>query len=460
MKKSLILMMILGVCCTGILLGSDLNTTGATSVPHLINYQARLTTPSGNPVRDGIYDILFSIYNAPTGGTPKWDHTYSVKVTNGLFNVILGESEPLDLPFDEDYWLEIKVGNDQPLLPRTRITSVGYAYRAEVANSALSAGSGGGWVDDGSVVRLENSADRVGIGTTNPMERFQVGDRIVIHDGGCKGLAFNSYWDGSVDRRIVDGKAGRFFFFSPGGDFLLDVADSDMTNTSISWTRAITVRNDGMVIVGGLGFPNNFGPDNNYVGKQGNYIAFGHPGVSEDFIGYKNNTFYFKDSPGGGDVSDPDVFIGGTTTTKILTITGGADLAEPFPVSYSEDLTPGAVVIIDDKNPGHLTLSTRSYDRRVAGIVSGAGGINSGLTLSQQGFMEGDQNIALNGRVYALATTSNGAIIPGDLLTTSDVPGHLMRATDKEQSHGAIVGKAMTPLSQGQGLILVLVNLQ
>jgi hypothetical protein len=62
--------------------------------------------------------------------------------------------------------------------------------------------------------------------------------------------------------------------------------------------------------------------------------------------------------------------------------------------------------------------------------------------------------------VYVLATTANGAIAPGDLLTTSDLPGYAMKATDRERSPGAIIGKAMTGLDEGEGLVLVLVNLQ
>jgi len=96
----------------------------------------------------------------------------------------------------------------------------------------------------------------------------------------------------------------------------------------------------------------------------------------------------------------------------------------------------------------------------VAGVVSGAGGINPGLTLTQEGVLEGGQNVALNGRVYALATAANGPIKPGDLLTTSDVPGHAMKATDNELSFGTVIGKAMSTLQEGEGLVLVLVNLQ
>ena len=31
----------------------------------------------------------------------------------------------------------------------------------------------------------------------------------------------------------------------------------------------------------------------------------------KDFIGYKNNTFYFLDAPGGGDVNAPNIVFGG-----------------------------------------------------------------------------------------------------------------------------------------------------
>ncbi|KAA0230597.1 hypothetical protein EDS67_06755 [candidate division KSB1 bacterium] len=92
--------------------------------------------------------------------------------------------------------------------------------------------------------------------------------------------------------------------------------------------------------------------------------------------------------------------------------------------------------------------------------MSGAGGINPGITLTQEGVLEGGQNVALSGRVYALATAANGPIKPGDLLTTSEVAGYAMKATDVSRSHGTIIGKAMSSLENGEGLVLVLVNLQ
>ena len=113
-----------------------------------------------------------------------------------------------------------------------------------------------------------------------------------------------------------------------------------------------------------------------------------------------------------------------------------------------------------EDNPGHLKRSASAYDTRVAGVVSGANGIQPGISLRQEGVVEGGENVALSGRVYVQADAALGAIHPGDLLTTSDTPGHAMRVSDHARAQGAILGKAMTPLESGKGLILMLVTLQ
>jgi hypothetical protein len=153
-------------------------SVAAADIPKLINYQGMLTDDSGGPLTDTL-DITFIIYDdpGPTGGNVKWSETqYDVSVINGLFNVILGSANPIDLPFDQDYWLDISVeGEHMP--ERLKFTSVGYAYRALVADSAVvaeSAPTGGGWTDDGSVVRLNDSDDKVGIGTSSPTYQLEV----------------------------------------------------------------------------------------------------------------------------------------------------------------------------------------------------------------------------------------------------------------------------------------------
>ena len=150
----------------------------------------------------------------------------------------------------------------------------------------------------------------------------------------------------------------------------------------------------------------------------------------------------------------------GTMRTNVLQIAGGSDLAEKFAVSNSAGIEPGTLLVIDEDNPGRLKISDSAYDTRVAGIVSGAGGLQPGLTLQQEGVMDGDVLVAIAGRAYVKAEAISGPIRPGDLLTTSSLPGYAMKATDRGRAYGAVIGKAMSELTHGTGLVLVLVNLQ
>jgi hypothetical protein len=143
-----------------------------------------------------------------------------------------------------------------------------------------------------------------------------------------------------------------------------------------------------------------------------------------------------------------------------VTIRGGADLVEGFESSCGTAFEPGTVLSIDPRNPGQLMCAEEPYDRKVAGVVSGANGIRPGIKLGQDGAMDGDIAVAMTGRVYVKASAENGAIMPGDRLTTAALRGHAMKATDGDLSDGAVIGKAMTGLEEGTGLVLVLVNLQ
>lgn len=171
----------------------------------------------------------------------------------------------------------------------------------------------------------------------------------------------------------------------------------------------------------------------------------------------------------------------GTTRTQVLQITGGSDIAEPYNIHVAgaagnasvpadnaictaapNEIRPGMVVSIDPSRIGELRIANRAYDSTVAGVISGANGVNVGLMLTQEGSVaDGKHPVAMSGRVWCMVDAdANGAIRAGDLLTTSDTPGHAMRASDRNRMHGAVIGKAMSSLENGQGLVLVLVNLQ
>lgn len=135
-----------------------------------------------------------------------------------------------------------------------------------------------------------------------------------------------------------------------------------------------------------------------------------------------------------------------------------ADCAEEFDVTPGHSVEPGTVVVLD--NDGSVRPSDESYDRRVAGIISGAGSYRPAVVLDRQDHRSNRVPVAVMGKVYCKADASEQPIGVGDLLTTSPRSGHAMAATERDRSFGAVLGKAMAPLDGGCELIPALVALQ
>jgi|SRR5215813_11489638 len=115
-------------------------------------------------------------------------------------------------------------------------------------------------------------------------------------------------------------------------------------------------------------------------------------------------------------------------------------------------------MVID--NEGALLPSSQAYDKKVAGVISGAGNYKPGIVLDRQQIQDKRMPLALIGKVYCKVDAQYSPIEVGDLLTTSPTPGHAMKADDPLKAFGAVIGKALQPLATGQGLIPILVALQ
>ncbi len=137
-----------------------------------------------------------------------------------------------------------------------------------------------------------------------------------------------------------------------------------------------------------------------------------------------------------------------------------ADFAEDFDIleSQFDTIEPGTVMVLDDH--GKLCSSNKPYDKRVTGIVSGAGSHKPGIIMDNQPNISHRMPIALMGKTYCKVDASYGPVESGDLLTTSPTIGHAMKAQDPMKAFGSVLGKALTSLKEGKGLIPVLVTLQ
>ena len=309
---------------------------------------------------------------------------------------------------------------------------------------------------------LNSPGGNVGIGTINPQAQLHVYDPgysitdLIETGGGVNAWAktafknLNGEWDIGTSR----GYNGDQLYFNRVGVATSALAlqpNGDATfggNVTLSGSAAVSHRiqtSGGVNSWTRLEFANangqwNVGTSRGYNGDQFYFARQGSASAA------------FSIQPNG------DAYAGGNLSICTLTIRGGCDLAEPFPMQ--EVVEQGSVVVIDSEHPGQLKLSRRAYDTCVAGIVSGGNGINPGIALHQDGALADGQNVALTGRVYVLADAANGPIQPGDLLTTSDTPGHAMKVTDHSRAQGAVLGKAMSGLPAGKGMVLTLVTLQ
>lgn len=181
--------------------------------------------------------------------------------------------------------------------------------------------------------------------------------------------------------------------------------------------------------------------------------------------------------------SDPDannyfagnVGIGTTTPSQKFEVAGNAKISGDLDVSgnlaakyqdiaewvkTSHPMLSGVVAILDSKRNNQVAPSGKAYDTRVAGVISR----QPGLALGEKS--EDKVLVATTGRVKVKVTAANGGIAIGDLLVTSGKAGTAMRSSPVNiagvamHRPGTVLGKALEPLRNGEGEILVLLTLQ
>jgi len=189
------------------------------------------------------------------------------------------------------------------------------------------------------------------------------------------------------------------------------------------------------------------------------------PGPKSGCVIVRNNTGSDSIVVNGGTHS---IYLRNNTGSDSIVVNGisgdiflnNADCAEDFDICQSElsQVEPGTVMVIDTVNT--LRVSSKPYDKRVAGVVSGAGDYKPGLVLDKKQSNDSRKSISLMGKVNCKVDATYSPIEIGDLLTTSSTVGHAMRANDPMKAFGAVIGKALSSAKEGLSMIPILVALQ
>lgn len=434
-------------------------TSGGSAQPtstESISLQAKI-----EGVPDGPMDITVSFFDALTGGSQVGESItlLNQSLQDGLLSVPIHPVNPTVFLGGTRY-MELTV-DGQTLGPRTLITSVPYAmsYSGASLGIATMTPSERLEVNDGNVL-------------LNRLTEYPAEDRVVRFDTRSSTGGSIQHWalgvnpvDGryNVDQHICDFWIGNSLDSSPLEKLIVinktgepDLRRRDEYPTGDRIIRLSTrATTGGSLQYWGIGVTPVPGRYN--VDQQ----------ICDFWIGNKVDDYAWNKAL--------RIDKSGTVSVPVLTIRG-ADLAEGFPVLAARaplgtteaaargQPCPGMVVSIDPNHPGKLMVSAVAYDSKVAGVISGANGLDTGLILGKGNadpLIDGEHPVAMSGRVWVYADDSNGEIRPGDRLTTSGAtPGYAAKAADEARSNGAILGKAMTGIERDTGMLLVLVNLQ
>jgi hypothetical protein len=479
----------------GLVLSSFLLCVAATSIaraaaPRIIAFQGTLATTGGVPRPDGHYTVSFKLFPTATGGAAVWTEPakgVDVAGGKGLFTVTLGAPTAFgSLAFDQPYWLEVQVEGEAPMFPRLPLMSVPYALNASSSLTLPYTGSAA-VATPGAVFAVTNNAAGPALqGSSDTyfgvLGQTETGTAVVgkatagtgvYGSTGANGRAgvsgYNTYSAGGANETsdAIYGESRK----GPGvhgvstdgyGVFGQSAGGAGVVGKSGTWVGTYGysdasfgvngVSNTGTGVVGtSTQWIGVYGESAQFEGVRGVSNSIDHGGV----VGINNakGVAVYGNSPGGyGGYFEGRVRVG------VLEIAGGSDVAEKFAVSGRA--VPGTVVAIDPVHPGALRVAEGAYNRAVAGVISGAHNLNAGMVLPDARGAKGALPVAMTGRVWVRCTAAGGAITPGDMLTTSATPGRAMKVTDYTRAQGATIGKAMTGLESGHGLVLALVSLQ
>ncbi len=348
-----------------------------------------------------------------------------------------------------------------------------YGYAAGGTYDAWHAydGANGYWfLNNGGVNHLSlTQSGFLGLGAYHPTEKLEVGGTIYSNSGGFK------FPDGTVQTSAATGGDGHSLDASDGnpGDAVYVNADGQVIHpygvsigTSAAPVYTLDVREAASTYGANLQRDVASAASHDLLQLVQHADSDLNSQLIEAQLGTDVKWRVWTD----GDVTADGAFTG-----------GGADFAEIVKVEAgASSVEPGDVMVIDRGARRGFAKSTNSRSTLVAGVYSTQPGVLASnrdwdaLDRSRSAWNgDGEQPstpvlelarqidevpLAVVGIVPCKVSAENGPIAVGDLLVTSNTPGHAMRAADPKV--GTVVGKALEGHSGGTGVIEIMVTLQ
>jgi hypothetical protein len=250
-----------------LVLGVSKPVDAATTIPLKINFQGRLTDSNGNAVADGSYNMKFTLYDALTSGTNRWQEnrqtTNRVVVTSGLFSIQLGDVTALSPTLFSTYtdlWLEVElptpatatcstascgVYTEGPLSPRQKLAASAHAFNADTVDGI-----------DGATLAVKNADNNFSTSqtvtgtltaTTLSSGTLQNAGTLILHATGANQI--NLQTNSTTRWSVLSGGAlqgnGASTISTSSGDLTLDPSANTVIvgSTAVTGTAALHVQN-------------------------------------------------------------------------------------------------------------------------------------------------------------------------------------------------------------------------
>jgi hypothetical protein len=427
-------------------------------VPRTLSYQGALTDASGVSKPDGSYDLTFTLYAVPSGGSAAWSETQSVQVKRGLFSAILGSVTPLpdSLTFSHQYWLGVKVGADAELSPRVQLTSVGSSIRSAHADRADDVSDNsitGSKIADGEVVRsLNGRHDDVTLQGGSGASVTTNGNTITISasGGGGTGIQGVQNTDGSLSITNGNGPTATINLHSP---FIIN-SDVGIGVNSPASKLDVNGGSGGGAAVGIHGSSNDnygisgtsntsYGLFGESAGSNGLYARTYAAGKYAILAGFTNNNSNFcglsSDSyalyANGPSYFNGTMGIGVTSPAAKLDVNGGSGTGSPVGIHGSANDNYGVYGTSNSSfgvygESGATAVRARTYNPSGWAVFADYSTSSTNFCA----LSSGNYSLYANGPVFLNGSVVGGAFVLGSGGITSFISGNLHVAGDFDAS--------------------------